>query len=134
MLNDPTGLIYRYRPLEDDSSWRELAECKGAPVELFFPEKGEQDNVRIIVEKFCSVCPVQDECLEFGKGENHGIWGGKAGKEIRALRSGRVRKDFFVKHGTVAGYYNHVRTKKDEPCAWCTAAYDADNYGRGQVS
>lgn len=37
---------------------------------------GDEDAVKF-AEVFCTGCPVIRECLEFGKNESHGVWGGK---------------------------------------------------------
>lgn len=132
LLNDPTNVASTYRPEEADPSWRERAQCKGMPTEWFFPDAGQQGLSRFVTENVCATCPVQTECLEFGKNEDHGVWGGESGKALRLLRSGRPRKNSFVKHGTPAGYNNHLHNGED-PCVFCSLAMSDYNHRQGQT-
>jgi WhiB family redox-sensing transcriptional regulator len=54
--------------------------------DLFMPERGGQRDVQQAV-KACAICPVRLECLEYGRFERYGIWGGLSGKERRRLYS-----------------------------------------------
>ena len=66
--------------------WRERAACRGADLGLFFPGRGESAEP---ARQICASCPVRQPCLEFalGHGITHGIWGGLAERDRRALRT-----------------------------------------------
>ena len=69
--------------------WRELAACRGADLDLFFPGRGESAEP---ARRVCARCPVREPCLDYAlrHGIVHGIWGGLAERDRRALRSRRV--------------------------------------------
>ena len=75
--------------------WRERAACRGADLGLFFPGRGEPAEP---ARRICAACPVREPCLEFAlrHGITHGIWGGLAERDRRALRTrhvGAARQD-----------------------------------------
>lgn len=77
----------------DVDDWRLLAVCRGSNVNVFFPEAGQGDKVKQ-ARAICATCPVTSECLELGMqegNEEHGIYGGKTGRERRNLRAERNR-------------------------------------------
>lgn len=61
------------------------AACIGADVNLFFPPLGGSVAE---AKRICSGCPVRDACLEYALANNQwrGVWGGKSGKERRAMK------------------------------------------------
>jgi len=70
--------------------WRDLASCKEADPELFFPagESGPAiDQIRKAKE-ICASCPVIEECLDYAieTGQVAGIWGGLTEEERRPVR------------------------------------------------
>ena len=69
--------------------WRERAACRGADLGLFFPGRGESAEP---ARRVCARCPVCEPCLEFAlrHGITHGIWGGLAERDRRALRTRHV--------------------------------------------
>jgi WhiB family transcriptional regulator, redox-sensing transcriptional regulator len=66
--------------------WRYRAACRGADLDVFFPGRGESAEP---ARRICARCPVREPCLEFaiGHGIVHGIWGGLAERDRRALLS-----------------------------------------------
>tara|TARA_R110000751_G_scaffold291415_1_gene398389 strand:+ start:465 stop:716 length:252 start_codon:yes stop_codon:yes gene_type:complete len=68
--------------------WRDLAECKGAPTEIFFPERGQSLEAAFAM---CDCCAVVPECLESGMSELAGIWGGASRLERRRLLGLKVK-------------------------------------------
>lgn len=62
-------------------TWMANAICRGRS-ELFFPKFAERPESRARREKIaaslCAICPVQQECKEYGR-QNHeyGFWGGE---------------------------------------------------------
>ena len=102
----------RHRPLAAPARfvarWRELAACRGAELNLFFPERGESaDSAR----RICAACPVRQPCLDYAITNRivHGIWGGLTERERRALRSRWVRatrreRDKAIAAASAAGY------------------------------
>ena len=88
--------------------WRELAACRGADLNLFFPERGESAGP---ARQVCAACPVRQPCLDYAITNRitHGIWGGLTERERRALRSGWVRasrrdRDRAILAAKAAGY------------------------------
>lgn len=78
----------------DISSWRELALCKGADVNFFYPDVGVSIHHTRSIRKLCSTCPVQRECLELGlesQNDEYGFFGGKSPRERQAIISQRKR-------------------------------------------
>lgn len=68
--------------------WRALAECIGAPDEVFFTDdqRGQEkrDNDRQ-AKRICARCLVRVDCLTYAltRGERYGTWGGMTARERR---------------------------------------------------
>ena len=77
-------------PARFAARWRELAACRGADLDLFFPDRGESAEP---ARRVCARCPVREPCLDYAISNRitHGVWGGLTERERRALRSGWVR-------------------------------------------
>ena len=77
-------------PARFAARWRELAACRGADLEVFFPGRGESAGP---ARQVCAACPVRQPCLDYAITNRitHGIWGGLTERERRALRSRWVR-------------------------------------------
>jgi WhiB family transcriptional regulator, redox-sensing transcriptional regulator len=95
-------------PARFAARWRELAACRGAGLELFFPERGESAEP---ARRLCAACPVRQPCLDYAITNRitYGIWGGLSERERRALRSGWVRasrrgRDRAILAAEAAGY------------------------------
>lgn len=89
-VRDPSMLA---ELLERQPAWMARAACRGEPVELFFPVRGESAEA---AKAICARCPVADECLDYAVGSYTdtglpviGIWGGTSGRERRQIRSAR---------------------------------------------
>jgi len=87
--------------------WRELAACRGAALNLFFPGRGESAEP---ARRVCAGCQVREPCLDYAlsHGITHGIWGGLAERDRRALRSGhagaaRRERDEAIAAASAAG-------------------------------
>jgi WhiB family redox-sensing transcriptional regulator len=92
--------------------WRERAACRGADLDLFFPGRGESAEP---ARRVCTGCPVREPCLDYAlsHGITHGIWGGLAERDRRALRSGRAggarrERDEAIAAAAAAGYSQAV--------------------------
>ena len=86
-------------PFHNDGPWREQAACKGLPVNMFYPERGEDSRDAKTV---CDACPVLDDCLAdaMRHHEHHGIWGGLSERERRYVNTGHlVRQPAKLKPG-----------------------------------
>ena len=70
-------------------AWQDLANCRGANPDLFFPERGASTRT---AKKICGECAVQEDCLEFAivSSEKFGIWGGLSERERRKIRRERA--------------------------------------------
>ena len=95
-------------PARFAARWRELAACRGADLDLFFPERGETAEP---ARRVCARCPVREPCLDYAVSNRiiHGVWGGLTERERRALRSGWVRasrrdRDRAILAAEAAGY------------------------------
>jgi WhiB family redox-sensing transcriptional regulator len=88
--------------------WRYRAACRGADLNVFFPDRGQSaEHARQI----CASCPVRELCLDYAlrHGIVHGIWGGLTERDRRALRSRHVstsrrKRDEAILAADAAGY------------------------------
>ena len=73
----------------DELAWQDLANCRGADPDLFFPERGASTRT---AKSICRECSVQAECLEFAivSSEKFGIWGGLSERDRRKIRRERA--------------------------------------------
>lgn len=61
--------------------WKEFAACKGQDPNLFHPRENSEEQTRDAL-KFCSVCAVQELCLEYAMVYRvPGIYGGTTKRE-----------------------------------------------------
>lgn len=76
-----------------DRSWMRHAACRGVDPKLFFPEERSSDTVSTIrnAKKVCESCVVRVPCLDYGKYEQHGIWGGTSRNERRKITKEEVQ-------------------------------------------
>jgi len=95
-------------PARFAARWRELAACRGAGLDLFFPERGESAEP---ARRVCARCPVRQPCLDYAISNRivHGIWGGLTERERRALQScwvrgARLDRDRAILAAEAAGY------------------------------
>jgi WhiB family redox-sensing transcriptional regulator len=85
-----TGRQPRHRtpapPAWSLAAWRDEAACRGAELEVFFPDRGGSAEP---ARQICARCPVRQPCLDYAisRGITNGIWGGLADRERRALRT-----------------------------------------------
>ena len=86
--------------MDDKSLWRELAACRGADPELFFPltESGPSLGQIRQAKQICRVCPVQRACLTWAlqHAMGEGIWGGSTETERRAIVAGLNGRRAFL--------------------------------------
>jgi WhiB family transcriptional regulator, redox-sensing transcriptional regulator len=74
-------------------NWWNLAACRSADPELFFPISatgaGLADTAR--AKAVCASCRVRKPCLDYAIGTRqvHGVWGGTSEEERRDLALGR---------------------------------------------
>ncbi len=82
-------MMHPYVPATDRRSaddWREDAECRQFPLEVFFPTKGESLQP---ARSICLRCPVVDACLEAtlaaelgdSADKRHGVFAGLSGRQ-----------------------------------------------------
>jgi WhiB family redox-sensing transcriptional regulator len=93
MLNEPD--LWGQAPA-GGAHWHDLAACRGADPELFFPIGSTGPALHQIdqAKRICQACPVQAPCLTsaLDHGLAFGIWGGTTEEERRALRGAPVRQ------------------------------------------
>jgi WhiB family transcriptional regulator, redox-sensing transcriptional regulator len=95
-------------PAPPPGVWRYRAACSGTDLDLFFPGRGESAEP---ARRVCAGCPVREPCLDYAlsHGITHGIWGGLAERDRRALRSRHVgatrrERDAAIAAAAAAGY------------------------------
>jgi len=95
-------------PARFAARWRELAACRGADLNLFFPARGGSAEP---ARQVCAACPVRQPCLDYAVSNaiTDGIWGGLTERERRALRTSylravRLERDRGVAVLVAAGY------------------------------
>jgi WhiB family redox-sensing transcriptional regulator len=81
------------KPLSADTvtmpswDWRQLAACRHADPELFFPPSASGPGLNQVTQAkaICAGCPVRQQCLTFALDtrQDHGVWGGMSEEERR---------------------------------------------------
>ncbi|MBI4101309.1 WhiB family transcriptional regulator [Candidatus Microgenomates bacterium] len=68
-------------------AWRKNAECRGVNPDIFFPRDKIEETQRQVAAKYCAVCVVKAECLDFALSwkEGLGVWGGMTEAQRRRL-------------------------------------------------
>ena len=71
----------------DVTEWRELAACRTADPDMFFPMPEDLEGITR-AKAVCAGCPVQEECLSYAVETNQteGVWGGFTARERSNLR------------------------------------------------
>jgi len=95
-----------------DYRWQDDAICRGVPLNLFFPERGEP--VTSVIKDLCTECPVRTDCLEYAlHHERYGVWGGLTEDQRQKIRRERnivvVTPESFYNNTTVARQQEIVR-------------------------
>ena len=95
-------------PARFAARWRELAACRGADLDVFFPGRGQSAGP---ARQVCAACPVRQRCLDYAITNRitYGVWGGLTGRERRALQSRWVRtsrrdRDRAIRAAEATGY------------------------------
>ena len=95
-------------PAVFSAGWRDEAACRGTDLEVFFPGRGESAET---ARRICARCPVGQPCLDYAisNGIVHGIWGGLAERDRRALRTrhlsgARRERDDAIAAASAIGY------------------------------
>ena len=84
------------------STWYEGGLCVGLHQEMFYPPLFKEDRTSPesayyrLGKLVCENCPIKEKCLEHGKSEDYGLWGGHTPKE-RYLRSYSPPKSYLPK-------------------------------------
>lgn len=109
-----------------DHDWKADALCCETGGDWWFAEPTRANREAINQAKaVCALCHVRQDCLEYAlvNDERYGIWGGltpRARDKLRRRR-GMPRRRAAIRHGTEAGYRQHVRYD-DPPCLDCQVA------------
>lgn len=87
--------------------WQKSAKCRNAPPEYFYSdEQNKHFEGPNAYKRFCSICTVTQECLEFALVYGYpGVWGGLSERERRERYSnmaGWLRDDVIE-----SGYFNN---------------------------
>lgn len=81
IIVDMSDEIEKSLPVNGNTKWMQFAMCHGK-TNLFFPKKAERPQARArresLASTMCRVCPVSNECREFGReNREYGFWGGE---------------------------------------------------------
>lgn len=99
--------------------WRKSAACRGADINVFFPEKGRLSVVNASKSKvFCMQCSVRFDCLKFAV-DNYitvGTYGGVSPSDRRGLTSDSVTES-HTKFSLVDALGILTRAKDETPVA-----------------
>ncbi len=91
------------------ANWREVAACRDADPDLFFPVGMAGPALRQIeqAKRICRACPVQARCLAWAldHGVTDGIWGGTTEDERRVIR--RPARRMTIRHEGDDGNSHH---------------------------
>ena len=72
------------------ANWREMAACRHADPDLFFPVSETGAALLQVGEakRICRACPVRTRCLDWALDQRvtSGIWGGRTEEERRSMR------------------------------------------------
>lgn len=65
------------------TAWLSRALCKGKPSDFWFPpvESPHISQYYLVGKLMCDRCPVWEDCLDYGKDELYGMWGGLIPRE-----------------------------------------------------
>lgn len=96
------------------TDWQEQAACRDCPdPDIFFPNRREAKGLQVLVQAiYCDGCPVRQECLEYGRSEEHGLWAG-LGRCSRGRLLPKYDTSRQCRHG-------HPR-EPGKPCPTCRA-------------
>lgn len=94
--------------------WYRRAACRGMDPEMFFPNRGSRAAEARAV---CATCPVRAECLEAGRLEHYGVWGGTTFKERQAAGIGLPSNRLLVRGCWICGLpVEHRRRYCSDEC------------------
>lgn len=88
----PGDLVYR-------PDWFDNAECirQAIPPDDFFPERGNLERTREALKACIGECSVRAECLELGKHEKEGYFGGISPRGRRAFKKSGLTAEVWLK-------------------------------------
>ena len=100
--------------------WREQALCKQINCEFWYPpmESDSPEQYYSIGREVCFICPVWEKCLEEGKKETWGMWGGLTPNERSVFYKDKVKKTALKNHGT------NTRYRQGCQCDECVVAHN----------
>ena len=83
--------------MTESSRWWELAACKDADPDLFFPvsEIGPGRRQAAAAKAVCATCGVRQLCLDYALATRqvHGVWGGTTESDRQALAALLLRRE-----------------------------------------
>lgn len=100
--------------------WQNDALCNGKNLDFWYPplESDEPGKFYAIAREVCHICPVWEACLEDGKKEIWGMWGGLTPLE-RSVFKPHPKKTATRIHGTASRYRQGCR------CPVCSSVHTA---------
>lgn len=104
-----------------DGAWREQAKCKGQPVDDFFPDRVEDNDMALQVARakmFCVQCPVRFDCLMFAVANNllYGCYGGIGPTDRRNMTIDNITpQDAMIPLKSLAYHVRKLMINKDVP-------------------
>lgn len=87
-----------------DRTWRDESLCKGKHLDFWFPplESSTLTPFFAVAKVVCDRCPVWEDCLNDGKDEDWGMWGGLTPHERRSMNS--YGGAHIKPHGTITRF------------------------------
>lgn len=100
--------------------WMKDALCLKKHGDIWFPpfETTTPEIYYYVARNVCDICPVWDKCLEMGKKEVYGMWGGLTPQERLPLQK-ENKADHLAEHGTT------TRFKQGCGCFSCIASHNS---------
>jgi len=106
--------------VKETPTWMVDAICKKKNGDIWFPpfETTTPELYYAIAKRICNVCPVWEECRNFGIKETFGVWGGLTPQErIPLQKEGKIAH--LASHGTITRYRQGCNC---DECEWAHTA------------
>lgn len=98
------------------NEWLNEALCRNKHIDFWFPpiDAPNASAYYDVARQVCERCPVWKDCLDYGREETFGMWGGLTPMERRVFTGGR---------GTIPPHGSTSRYRQGCSCKECEAAY-----------
>lgn len=139
--------------MDSEMMWMKYAACRGLPVDVFMPKRGEMAKIRD-ARKVCSECAVMKSCRDYSieaaqSVDLDGVFGGwtknerlkhMRAKGIPMRRTGysnipmpKTKRKAAHSHGTASAYRKHLALN-ELPCEDCYKSHQERLYRQASES